>query len=388
MRLCLLSPYSYFPGHHWTMIHALGEALLKNGHNVSIITSRSLLESQRTTSIPTIETCLQPGLPGILARLASRLSHYGMGGHLDCLACLLQARKLTLRDSCDGVFMGDMKLSLLVASAFFLKPTLGYWAVTVPALAHSNSPLRHLARSLLAPISHRFSKSKKIWAITETPEMLSLWKTFFPDTTRHVPLAMPEPPSLPSKQQARTRLKLPPDSLILMIMGATRAEKDYATVISAIARSKNNSFLLVAGKQTEVDVSRLAKDHQLDRFHFLNTHLTEEEKHLCYAACDIVVLPYPKNYYRGSAVMMEACQHHRPVLAADTGTLQSFVRENHTGYLYPCENADALSEQINTLPDTLRHDHASLDSAMAATREKYSWGSLVNEYERIFAQPE
>jgi glycosyltransferase involved in cell wall biosynthesis len=111
----------------------------------------------------------------------------------------------------------------------------------------------------------------------------------------------------------------------------------------------------------------------LDRF------LTREEVGVCFAAADLVVLPYVRATQSG--VVPIAVAHAKPVAVTAVGGLREQVLDGRTGYLVPPGDPGALAEAIQRY-----FAEADRDGMAAAIRElgrAWTWDGVAAALEAL-----
>jgi glycosyltransferase involved in cell wall biosynthesis len=160
-------------------------------------------------------------------------------------------------------------------------------------------------------------------------------------------------PNPPSKAQARERLRLPLDKLVILFFGNPRREKGLHVLLEALLvhRDDTRLLLLVAGKmksEEEADYRAFASKHGLnDRIRFDVGHVDDGDTPIYFRAADIVALPYLRIYE--SAVALMAMSLERPVLASDLAPMRDVIGDNARGLLFSVNEVQALSGRIGEL---------------------------------------
>lgn len=160
-------------------------------------------------------------------------------------------------------------------------------------------------------------------------------------------------PDPPSKAQARERLGLPQDKLVILFFGNPRREKGLHILLEAMVahRDEDRLLLLVAGKmkpEEEAEYRAFADEHGLnDRIRFDIGHVDDADVAAYYRAPDIVALPYLRIYE--SAVALMAMSLERPVLASDLPPIRDVIGDDLRGLLFAPGDAQALSVRIGEL---------------------------------------
>jgi glycosyltransferase involved in cell wall biosynthesis len=105
--------------------------------------------------------------------------------------------------------------------------------------------------------------------------------------------------------------------------------------------------LLCAGQlnpegETANTLDELSREN---RAKIINRYVTAEEEKLCFAASDVVLLPY-LHHFGGSAVLSQAAAAGRMVIASDEELTGKLTRHHGLGLLFPTGDAAALRERM------------------------------------------
>jgi len=168
---------------------------------------------------------------------------------------------------------------------------------------------------------------------------------------------------VPLRKDARKELGIGLNKKILLFFGQIKRAKGLDLLIRAmpeVVAEHPDVLLLIAGKTWRTDFSQYQeqinvlgiREQCLSRIQYI----PDSDVPLYYAACDLVVLPYRKIYQSG--VLLMAMSYGRPILASDLPGMAEVIDEGETGFLFPSENAYALSNKIIQLlndPEDLEH---------------------------------
>ena len=178
-------------------------------------------------------------------------------------------------------------------------------------------------------------------------------------------------------------LGLPAASRRALFFGYVRAYKGLPTLIAALAESVPDLQLVVAGeiyhRNARFYRGLAARAGVAERVVLLDRFLAAREVACCFAAADVVVLPYWEASQSAVAPLAMACG--RPVVASAVGGLPDLVRPGETGLLVPPRDPTALARGI---ADALAHAPAWGAAARAAARA-LSWDAAAAAVERLAA---
>jgi glycosyltransferase involved in cell wall biosynthesis len=170
------------------------------------------------------------------------------------------------------------------------------------------------------------------------------------------PVALVLPPALPpppcahggERTACARALGLPDAARRVLFFGYVRAYKGVPTLIEAMARLPADVQLVIAGevyhRGGEHYRARAAAAGVADRVMVLDRFLPADQVACCFAACDVVALPYWTASQ--SAVAPLAMASGRAVVATAVGGLPDLVRPEETGLLVPPRDAHALAAAL------------------------------------------
>ncbi len=148
---------------------------------------------------------------------------------------------------------------------------------------------------------------------------------------------------------ARKQLQLPPEKCVLLFYGTGARRKGLHLAVEAMLRLPVNSpaFLLCAGQQNPGgETARgLEKLIQQNRARLINRYVSEAEEKDCFAASDVILLPY-LNHFGTSGVLSRAMAAGKPVIVSDEQLLGKLTREQDLGLLFPTGDIAQLADRI------------------------------------------
>ncbi len=180
------------------------------------------------------------------------------------------------------------------------------------------------------------------------------------------------------KSLARQRLGLPAEAFVFLHYGLGTRRKGLHLVHAAMRQpGMEGVFLLQAGVVAD-DQDLLRGSAELaaqGRALVLNRYVTQEEEELCFAAADIVLLPYC-GHFGSSAVLSRAAASGKAVIVSDDALLGRRVRDHRLGLLVEpgkeSSLATAMTGAMGFGPDEReRYRQAALNYAAGCTRQAF-----------------
>ena len=198
-----------------------------------------------------------------------------------------------------------------------------------------------------------------------------------------------------SRQLWRSELGIKVDAPVVGIVAALRSEKNHDLFLESAKRVSSqmaDAQFVIAGDGPERSrLEALARDLEIDeRVHFIGS--TQDVVGVL-SMVDMFAL---SSHNEASPVsIMEALSCQRPVVATDVGSIDESVLEGKTGFLVPCDDAQAMSERWleilgdKALAQTLGQqgrEHIVANSSLESMTEGYT--SLIEStYARKTNQP-
>lgn len=176
-------------------------------------------------------------------------------------------------------------------------------------------------------------------------------------------------------QAARRQLGIPENKRVFLFYGGGYRRKGLHLAVRAMLRLPTDvpAFLLCAGQQnptgeTARGLEELARQN---RGHLINRFVSEAEEKSCFAASDVVLLPY-LNHFGTSGVLSRAMSAGKPVIVSDEQLLGRLTREGKLGWLFPSGDVEALRERIQRATENSPEAIAQFSVAAQAYARRHS----------------
>ena len=421
-KIVLVSPSAHYPAHNWPNTVALMRALRQKDINVRAVTFS-------TTTGP-IPPDLQGSVEPVFSRMPWGWRHVAEGrwqqrrfgalmNFCETLACLFKALRQARKQSnssrnrgneaqTEQSAIGNRRSAIrqgLLTSAPAQKspePVLhfiggSYWVVILAALWFKRvrfvyslyggilsgpaSGLKARLRPHLQNLLQRAADTGRIDFTCENEFLYDEIKPLFGAHIHVVPYAVDDSEALPSREEARRRLELPPAEKILLFFGTHRREKDYHTPLKGCLALPHPPLALLVGKViSSNDPRQVAADCNYPNARIVDDFVPEEMTEYYFAAADAVVLPYEANFSRGSGVLIESCRHLRPMIASATPYFSAFLTR------YPCGVTYAPGDSVS-FADAARRLLAGADvfhPALEQARHDHSWKAVADRYIKLY----
>lgn len=199
---------------------------------------------------------------------------------------------------------------------------------------------------------------------------------------RVIPNGVRLPPAPPSRGEARGRLGLPERSFVIAGMGRLAPEKDFASLIHAVADlpSGPGGVRLVIGGDgpLRADLEALAEARLPGRVHFLG-HVGDVE--VVYAAADVFALATRAESF--GLAFVEAALHGLPSVSSRVGAVPETVLDGRTGLLVPPCDPAALAAALGRLHDDPDLRRRLGEAARARARAEFLDDVMAARYEQV-----
>ena len=177
-----------------------------------------------------------------------------------------------------------------------------------------------------------------------------------------------------SRGQMRKKWSIPEDAFVLLSFGHIRDGKNLDLAIQAL-RGLPRVFLVVAGKEQSSAQKPVSYYQELaqslgvqQQCRWSHGHVPESEVGNLFAAADLVLLTYGKDFRSASGVLNAAANYRRPCLASSgSGNLRSVVERYSLGWFIEPDNSFAVKAGIETAM------HEQLNPRWDAYESDNSW---------------
>jgi glycosyltransferase involved in cell wall biosynthesis len=148
---------------------------------------------------------------------------------------------------------------------------------------------------------------------------------------------------------ARRQLEIPAGRKIFLFYGTGARRKGLHLAVEAMLQlpPESPAFLFCVGQQnpTGKTASGLEQLVQQGRARLINRYVSVTEEKNCFAASDVVLLPY-LNHFGTSGILSRAMAAGKPVIVSDEQLLGRLTREQDLGLLFRSGNVKMLREKI------------------------------------------
>jgi glycosyltransferase involved in cell wall biosynthesis len=385
MELVIVSPYTHLNGHYWPYTVDLLNAVSAKTPKVSVFASRKpRFDLSDCSAAPEWHACC-PWTRFMLPD-ARRAKHWGSRSdnlvrNLEFHLCLKRAMRSAERGNSTPTHIHCIESRHRILIHALLNSGLSFSSLCVgePNLT-MNAGLEQKYRRAFA--------TGRLTFFVETEAVAQAWRELAGEHVIHIPAALPWVEHRPMDQaDARQQLNLPESAFICLFFGTHREGKDYRLAIEAAKACKSNPFLLfvgplISGNDPQTLLSDIGYNHALS----WNGYLPDEDVPAVFDACDVVMLPYADNYVKGSAVLLQACHYHKPVIATNTGHLREFVTANQNGLLFDAGSVESLAACYDELGALKLSNRLADRFGFEASVAKYSWSCLIERYCKVFSR--
>ncbi|HVU73483.1 MAG TPA: glycosyltransferase family 4 protein [Mycobacteriales bacterium] len=381
MRVLLLS-WEYPPlvygglGRH---VHALSEALVAAGHEVTVVTQTGgdhnvALDEVTRAGVRVVRVPEDPPLvhrDDLMAWIMA-FNH----------AITRAALRVAHESAYDVVHAHDW---LVAHSAATVKETLG---LPLVATMHATEAGRHQGW-LPSPLSKAIH-SVEWWLTFEARRVITCssymrWEVtrlfdLPPDKVDVVPNGVIE---VPSRRRA-------PSTPTVVYAGRLEYEKGVQTLLRAVPRLKRRHpglRVVIAGTGTyTTGLQDLAKELKVGKAVEFIGHVDRSTLATLFAAASAVVVP--SIYEPFGMVALEASIAGAPIIVSDTGGLRELVDHGVDGLRVPSEDVPALADAISTLVKDQVLASRLARAAKARARREHHWDAIAAKTLDTYARAE
>jgi glycosyltransferase involved in cell wall biosynthesis len=192
-----------------------------------------------------------------------------------------------------------------------------------------------------------------------------------------------------SRQEARARLGIPPESPVVSIVAALRPDKAHHVFLQAaqkVADAIPETHFLVIGDGPQMPfLKNLASDLKLEKqVHFLGF---QRQLGDIFAAVDIDCLSSYPQQETLSVAAIEAMSAGIPIVCTDVGFMDEIVIANETGFLVPVDDPAALADKIMHLLRNPAQQKYMGNQARKLMNETLSVHQMARAFEQLMTFP-
>lgn len=187
---------------------------------------------------------------------------------------------------------------------------------------------------------------------------------------------------------AREKLGLPLNEKIALFFGLIRSDKRPDIAVEAISRTKDQWWLLIAGKPysyDEKDLVKIIMDKGIySRNKLILKYLNEEEVRLIFSAVDILILPHDRLLLSSSGPLSMAFSYRLPVLVADVGYVKEIVEMDNLGFIAKRRDPISFAQKLDEFAAMDKNQIIQLQNHIGEIAAKNSFNSTRDTYIAAF----
>lgn len=150
-----------------------------------------------------------------------------------------------------------------------------------------------------------------------------------------------------TKLEARKKLGINYDGILLLLFGQMRKDKGYKFFFSTFENDEIIFKVLLVGKSIDFDVEALmAKKKWQENVFAFSDYVAEDDMPLYFKASDAIVLPYKKEFINASGVLAHACEYQLPVIGIKQGQIGEFIQKWGLGVAFESENSQQFNDAV------------------------------------------
>jgi len=185
-----------------------------------------------------------------------------------------------------------------------------------------------------------------------------------------------------NRDEARRRLGLPANSILLTIFGFVAAYKGHALAAEALKKLPANYHLAIVGGPSPMDPSDLTLNSIFEtweqedprRLH-VTGYASRETIDLYHAATDICLAPFRPEFYSGSASIGWALSSGNPIIATNIPAFAEIQREGDCLLMSTPHAAHELAWNIRRLAEDRDMQQRLAQNALSYV-ERHSWSRV------------
>ncbi len=359
VRVIYVCPSAHWAGHYPHAVTKESLALLEAGIEVSICTFRGILSQDEPSTIPQ-ETVASSWIGRPLSFFTHLLTlsskTKGLAWFLEQLATLLLAVKLKKKLRYDVIYLRDGDPFIFLPFILGLVFKHYRWAVSLIGYKIIRSPnslfYKFISASIWKPIYRRSFSNNQFTFLCQNKYIKDYFEKNFlggilSGRISVVPLGVEATADPIPQGKAKQYLDLPSNKSILLHFGALHPGKNIEIVLAAI-EDIPDALLVHAGEAaSSVNLNNLVQRYRLGSKAIIrDRYISEAEKQYYFAAADVLILSYKRDFWQTTGLLWETARFKLPVIASDTGELGELVKKYQLGLVFKAENTTSLREAL------------------------------------------
>lgn len=163
-----------------------------------------------------------------------------------------------------------------------------------------------------------------------------------------IPYWVRMPDKIMDKKDARNKLGISQDALVLLSFGASHPGKNLDIVFQTI-KDIPDTVLVYAGncsKSIGEKPNEIAERYGVTNAIIHDRWIEEGEKPLFFGASDAMVLSYTENFKSTSSLLFESASYGLPIIASDSDYLEKTLKDYNMGLIFKASNQENLTSAI------------------------------------------
>ena len=386
LQIILISPDSHYPSHAWPNTVALLRALRRKGQN-----ARAVIFCTGTEPVPPdLQGCVEPVFTRtspMWRRLSSGKLQEQRFAKLafvwETILCLVKALRMA-RGHPNTVlhFLGRFPWPVFLVVPWFRHYRFVY-SLYGSILSGPTNAVTAQLRKCLGKILRRAVDTGRLSFVCENDLNCDRAVAVVGNHVHLIPYAIDEDETLPSREEARQRLDLPLNEKIILFFGTHRRDKDYHTALKGCLALPNPPLALFVGKViSDNDPRQVAAECHYPKARIVDEFVPEEMVKYYFAAADMAALPYKADCLV-SGVIIQCCQHLRPMIVSSAPYLSAFLVRYPCGVSYvPGDSASFADAAGRLLSDSMGYRNA-----LEQARHDHSWTAAADQYIKLYGGP-
>ncbi len=225
------------------------------------------------------------------------------------------------------------------------------------------------------------------WHVPRLRAQLGLSERFPIDV---VPDGGGDPKATLEKLEARKKLGVTHEGLVLLFFGMIRKDKGIENMFDALQKLDNVDFHLVmagfpADYSKEQIESMVIKRGLGNKVTLKLEYVSEDDIPVYFSAADVSIMPYSKIYTGGSGPLSKQIgTYSKPVIASNVSEMGRLVSAYDFGLLSSPDDPVSLAEKIRAFADSTLAQREQWGKNSYAFAMSKSWPSIAKSYVEVF----
>ena len=399
IQVLYVCPWAHWAGHAPEALARESAALVRAGAKVSLCTFTDVPDQRPVQSIR--HTRVVSGWRGAPLGFLSRALHSAVPGRalawfFEQFATLSLAVRLRSTVGYDVAYVRDGDPFVFIPFLLGLFFKRQNWAISLlgvgPVRSRDSIFYKFANSRIWRPVYRRGASRNRFVFLCENEQVGDFFEREFlggilGGTVRVLPRGVAKADGRIPQREARRRIGLPEDGVVLLHFGALHPGKDIETVLGALKGVPDVRLVCAGRASLSVNLAHLVEREGLEsKVIVRDSYIPEAEKPLYFASADAILLSYKRDFVQTASMLLEAARYGLPAVASDVGELGELVRRYRIGMLFTAEDPESLQDALARFLSSTRVERQEMRRNCEKLCDDFSLDSWAGRCLSVFAE--